>query len=272
MQKKSLEITCYVLGAGAFGVFLRWLQDMLAFDENGLAKKSVFHVLVPLFIIAAAVVFIRFVDMFRAKRYSVPDDFNSALINEGKLFSIFRWASGIIMSLGAVLLLMSCEVDKYAGLLRVLSVLGFLAGISYPLLLGAANKGPRIPAVLCILSMFPILFFAFWLITCYKMNDINSVVWSFSIEIIAIIVSMLAYFRIAGFAFGTPNAGRSMFYCMFGASMCIMTVADARYTGMQLMFFAAAMQMMLYNWILIKNMQQKKAQAEVPLEDGFDRL
>ena len=33
MQKKSLEITCYVAGAGAFGVFLRWLQDQLAFDE-----------------------------------------------------------------------------------------------------------------------------------------------------------------------------------------------------------------------------------------------
>ena len=29
MQKKPLEITCYVAGAGAFGVFFRWLQDQL---------------------------------------------------------------------------------------------------------------------------------------------------------------------------------------------------------------------------------------------------
>ena len=53
MQKKSLEITCYVAGAGAFGVFLRWLQDQLAFDENGLSEKSVFNFLVPLLLIAA---------------------------------------------------------------------------------------------------------------------------------------------------------------------------------------------------------------------------
>ena len=43
MQKKSLEITCYVAGAGAFGVFLRWLQDQLAFDENGLEILSQDH-------------------------------------------------------------------------------------------------------------------------------------------------------------------------------------------------------------------------------------
>ena len=41
-QKKSklaraLELTLYVIGAGAFGVFLRWLQDQTAFNELGLA-------------------------------------------------------------------------------------------------------------------------------------------------------------------------------------------------------------------------------------------
>ena len=272
MQKKSLEISCYVIGAGAFGVFLRWLQDQLAFDDNGLAEPSVFHVLVPLFILASAFVFMRFVDHFRAKRFYASDNFNAALINEGRLYTVLRWAAGIIMSLGGVLLFMSCEVDKYPGMLRILSLLGLLAGISFPLLLGAANKGPRIPATLCALSVFPILLFAFWLIVSYKANDINSVVWSFGIEIVCIIVSMLAYFRMAGFAFGTPNVGRSMFYCMLGSALCVMTVADERYMGMQLMFFGAAVQMVLYNWILIKNLQQKKAQAETPLEDGFERL
>lgn len=272
MQKKSLEITCYVIGAGAFGVFLRWLQDMLAFDENGLAEKSVFHILVPLFILASAFVFMRFVDHFRAKRFYAADNFNVALENQGRLFAIMRWTAGIIMSAGAVILLLSCEVDKYPGFLRILSVLGFIAGISFPLLLGAANKGPRIPATLCILSIFPILLFAFWLITSYKANDINSVVWSFGIEIVTIIFSMLAFFRIAGFAFGSHNVGRSMFYCMFGAALCIMTIADERYMGMQFMYFAAAMQMILYNWILIKNLKQKKLQVEAPIEDGFERL
>ena len=62
MQKKSLEISCYVCGAGAFGVFFRWLQDQMAFDEAGLAERSVFNYLVPLAILAAALLFNRFIE------------------------------------------------------------------------------------------------------------------------------------------------------------------------------------------------------------------
>ena len=42
MQKKTLEINCYVLGAGAFGVFFRWLQDQMAFNEEGLVDNSIY--------------------------------------------------------------------------------------------------------------------------------------------------------------------------------------------------------------------------------------
>ena len=54
MQKKSLETSCYVCEAGAFGVFFRWLQDQMAFDEAGLADRSVVNYLVPLLVLAAA--------------------------------------------------------------------------------------------------------------------------------------------------------------------------------------------------------------------------
>ena len=54
LQKKALEITCYVVGAGAFSVFIRWLQTMLAFNEDGLVDRSIFNFLVPLMVIIAA--------------------------------------------------------------------------------------------------------------------------------------------------------------------------------------------------------------------------
>ncbi len=272
MEKKSLEITCYVCGAGAFSVFLRWLQDQLAFNDAGLAEKSVFHFLVPMFVLASAFVFLRFVDGFKARRFYVPDDFNEAFRNEGKLYTFLRWAIGLIMCLGAIMLLVQCEVDKQANFLRVLSIFGFLSGLSYPILLSAANKPVKNSGLLCILSLMPILLFAVWLITCYKMNDINSVVWSFSIEIITVIVAMLAFFRIAGFFFGVPMGNRSMFLAMLCGSMCIMVIADERYMGMQMMFLSASFQMILYNWIMIKNLRQRKAQYEAPMDDGFERL
>lgn len=272
MQKKSLEICCYVCGAGAFSVFLRWLQDQLAFNEEGLVDKSIFNFLVPAFIIVCAFVFLRFVDGFKSRRFYLPDSFNEAFSNEGKLFTFFRWTFGIIMSAGAILLLAQCEMDKEAGFLRILAVLGFFSGLSYPIILSAANKPLRHSGILCLLSVMPILLYSMWLITCYKMNDINSVVWAFSIEIITVIVAMLAYFRIAGFLFGVPLGNRSMFLSMLCAAMCIMVIADERYIGMQMMFFASAGQMILYNWIMIKNLRQKKPQFEMTMDDGFERL
>ncbi len=273
MQKKSLEISCYVMGTGAFGVFLRWLQNQMGFNDAGLADKSVFHIIVPLFILAAAFMFLRFVDRSRNARYYVPDDFCEALENSGKLFTVARWAAGGIMFIGALWLLVQCETDKEANFLRILAILGVFSGISYPLLLTAANTPPvQRPRLLCLMAFFPILTFAFWLITCYKMNDINSVVWSYAIEIVTVIVAMAAFFRVAGFVFGSPNGWRSIFFSMLGSTMCIMSLADGRYMGMQLMLVGAALMLIIYNWIMIKNLRQRKPQPKVRPEDGFERL
>ena len=62
--KKSLELACYIGGAGAFGVFLRWLQLQLAFNELGLPDPSVFHIGLILYAVAAAFVFLYFVNRY----------------------------------------------------------------------------------------------------------------------------------------------------------------------------------------------------------------
>ena len=140
MQKKALEITCYVAGAGAFGVFLRWLQVMIAFNDLGLVDRSAFNVLVPAFLIAAAVVFYRFLDKDRTRHLAVPEDFVGALGNDYRLFSVLCWVAGAVLVLGSLALLARSETDKFAGFLRLLSVLGVLSGLSAPLLLELAHR------------------------------------------------------------------------------------------------------------------------------------
>lgn len=272
MQKKTLEISCYVCGAGAFGVFFRWLQDMIAFDENGLAEPSAFHVLVPLYIIICAIVFLRMVDKAKNRRYYLPAEFNEALRNEGKLFTIARWAAGIIMAAGGLVVLATCEVEKEAGMLRILALLAILSGISYPLVLSEANTERPRYRMMCVCSIMPVLMFSFWLVTSYKINSINSVVWAYGIEIIAVIVAALAFFRMAGFAFGAPSPWRSMFFAMFGTAMCIMAIADSRNFGLQLVLLGAAIMLALYNWIMISNLQRKAAPIRYQPDDGFERL
>ncbi len=277
MQKKSLEITCYVAGAGAFGVFLRWLQDQLAFDENGLSEPSVFNFLVPLMLLAAAWMFTRFINKIQDDKCYVPRDFCDALFNPGKLFAIARWAIGLLMCLGSVVLLMTSETDVDADFIRIICLLGFLSGLAFPFVLGSANydEFANVRFVrLCM--MMPILLFSAWLILCYKQNSYNSVVWSYVIEMATIIVALLAFFRIAGYAFFAPNWRKCMLAIMMGAAMCIMSLADERYMGMHIIMLSAALMLILYNWILFKNLRKKVKRSEVqepqPDEGGFEQI
>ena len=277
MQKKSLEITCYVAGAGAFGVFLRWLQDQLAFDENGLSEPSVFNLLVPLLLLAAAWMFTRFINKIQDDKCYVPRDFCDALFNPGKLFAIARWAIGLLMCLGSVVLLVTSETDVDADFIRIICLLGFLSGLAFPFVLGSANydEFANVRFVrLCM--MMPILLFSAWLILCYKQNSYNSVVWSYVIEMATIIVALLAFFRIAGYAFFAPNWRKCMLAIMMGAAMCIMSLADERYMGMHIIMLSAALMLILYNWILFKNLRKKEKRSEVQApqsdEGGFEQI
>lgn len=273
MHKKSLEITCYVCGAGAFGVFFRWLQVMMAFDDQGLNEKSAFNVLVPLIIIASAWLFNRFLNQMRAERLYVDKDYCEALYNPGKIFAVARWAAGGIMMIGALVLFIAAETDVDAELIRVLAILAFVSGVSYPVLLAAANYDElaHVP-MLRFFSLLPVLLYSLWLVVSYKQNSYNSVPWDYAIEMLSIIVAILAYFRVMGFAFFAPDGRKCMFAVMMCAMLSIMNLADGRYMGMQMIIFGTAMQMALYNWVLIMNMKERKKKQpmyeEAPVDDG----
>ena len=275
MQKDALEKTCYVGGAGAFGVFIRWLQTQVAFNDEGLPDPSVFNVLVPLAIVAAGAVFFFFVKHWRDRRYYLPSSFTKALHNDGLLYGALRWVIGGLMCLGAIVLFASCEADKNAGFYRALSVLGLLSGAAFPFILREANEDePRLKLV-CALSTAPMLLFAVWLVTCYKVNSINGIVWAYGVEVVACCFLLLAFFRVAGFAYSSADAWHSLFFCMFAAFLAIVCLADDRYMGMQLMLLSAAGMLMLYNWIMIINLKRKKVDpyAAVAAETGgFESL
>ena len=274
MHKSPLQIGVFVVGAGAFGVFFRWLQLQLAF-ENGLAGASLWNIVVPLGILAAAWIFRRFVEQFRDERCHLPTDFPGALKNDLLLYRLARVAIGGIMCLGAVLLFATSETDPNAGFLRVLSLTGLLTGLSWPLLLREANREPGESKtwLLCVYALMPVLFFVVWLVYDYKLNSLNSVIWAYVIEVLTVCVCLVSFFRLAGFAFGQPNAEKALRLSMLGAFLCLMSLADDRHTGQQIMLFACAMIQVLYAWIMVDNLEQgeKPPEPEKP-SDGFERL
>lgn len=273
MQKEALEKTCYIGVGGAFGVFVRWLQTQVAFNDEGLPDPSVFNVLVPLVILAGAVVFFRFARRYKNERYYLPSSFAGALRCEGPVYTVLRWVIGGLMCVGALVLFAACEADKNVGFYRAVAVLGFLSGIAYPFALGETVKEEPRQKLACALSVLPMLLFAMWLVTCYKVNSINGVLWAYGVEVVACCFLLLAFFSVGGFVFSSPDPWHSIFYCMFAAFLAIICLADGRYIGMQIMLISAAEMLMLYNWIMISNLRRRKAEEPVAEEDdGFERL
>ena len=272
--KKSLELLCYIAGAGAFGVFIRWLQQQLAFNELGLPDKSIFHAVLIIFVLAAAGVFFWFIRRFEKQRLYLPDDFALAFHNQGRLYLAARIISGLILCVGAILLYMQTGTDKNSSDYSVLSLLALLSGLAFPLWLGSANRDPQpAPSFLCVTAFLPMLFLAAWMVICYKLNTINSVIWSFILELGSVAITMFAFFRLGGYAFGRPRWKPCMFTCMMAASLCIMCLADERYLGMQIIFLGLAAELLTCCWIMVTNLQKGEAPPKKEKSTGgFESL
>ena len=278
MHNRALENTVYVLAAGAFGVFVRWLQLQLAFDDKGLCGASVFNVLVPAFIIIVAWVLRRRIAQL-LETAVLPQDYAAALGNPGKLYAFLRWLVGAIMALGGVLMIRGSELEKQVVLLRVLGALAILSGICFPLFLDWANRELKSArqTLLCLLSLAPTALFSLWLVYDYVNNAINSVIWGFVIEVLTVAALMLAFFRLAGYAYGQVQLKKTLFWLQFGVFMSLTALADDRSMGMQIVFFAAGMMLALADFILLKKLRPKtaeeKAAEEKPVRDGgIERL
>lgn len=272
MREKPLELSLYAAGAGAFGVFVRWMENQLAFDEQGLADPSAFHFILAGFLIACLLVFWRFLrDITRRGGYISPV-FQEALYTDVKLQLGLSFLAGFIMMVGALALFAKSETDQYVGMLRLLSGLAFLSGVSFPLVLLEARREKPRHLLLCPMMLTPMLTYAVWLILSYRNNAINSVPLAYAIDMLVAIVSMAAFFNMAGFAFGGAKPMRALLLVMLSASICIMSLADKRYTGMQMMLLATAGQMLLYVWILLRNLRRRERKVIVQKDDGFEHL
>lgn len=272
MYKRSLEVSCYVIGASLFGFFIRWMQRMLAFDEAGLVSFSVWSIFVLLFIAADIVMLRQFLSDFHSKHLYLPGEFSAALANPGKLHRLFRYIPGGMVTLGGLALLYSCETDFYAGYYTVLGVCAVVTGVFLILFIFSVDKPEPRPKLQRLYALLPILLFILWVLACYKTNSNNSVIWDFAIEIWTCFVCMISFYKIAGFVFFTPDSDGSFFWCGLGCFMCIVSLADERYFGMQLMLLGFALAQAFYIWIMVSNFRKDESAVPEPDNSGFEYL
>ncbi len=271
MRKLALTLTCTTCVYSAFGIFSRWLQNMTAFEENGLyISGSLWGIVLTILCIAAAGTMFGFARYYKKNLgLTCAPDPGVAFAGSGLLHKIIYLVIALIMAAGSVMLLITAGDAEaplgmdFSGLLRILALLGLLtAGGFLGIAGGASGKetpdgSPR-QAGFCLAATLPIAFCCFWLIVSYRQDAVTSVVWSYAPEILAIACSLLSFYYVAGHAYGMGKPFATIFFCNFGAFLCFVTLPDERLIAQQIMFFGIAGMQLFLSWMLVSGLRRRE--------------
>ena len=261
--KVPLILSCYVCALGAFGAFFRWLQMQVAKDaETGMMGPSILNILVPLTIICAAVLFYLRIKKLVDGGNVLPTEFYSALKGSSVLCPVISWVIGGVTAIGGVVAMLNVALDAQRGLYTVIACLAILCGLSFPLICSAAHKRYS-PGLTSLFMTLPVVMYCLWLIACYKANSNNPNLWVYAIEIIAVCCLIIAFYYTAGFPFGRARPRHAVYFCMMGAFLGIVTLADSRYMGLQLILLGSAGMLIMENWLIVRNVRNKDDAPEV---------
>lgn len=264
-------MTCTTCVYSAFGIFSRWLQNMTAFEENGLyISGSLWGIVLTILCIAAAGTMFGFARYYKKNLgLTCAPDPGVAFAGGGLLHKIIYLAIALIMAAGSVMLLITAGDAEtplgmdFSGLLRILALLGLLTAGGFLGIAGGANgketpDGSPRQAGFCLAATLPIAFCCFWLIVSYRQDAVTSVVWSYAPEILAIACSLLSFYYVAGHAYGRGKPFATIFFCNFGAFLCFVTLPDERLIAQQIMFFGIAGMQLFLSWMLVSGLRRRE--------------
>lgn len=250
--------------AGGFGIFVRWAQNMTAYEEGTglyiIANRWGGAIAFLLLAVIFGIIF--FVYKFAYfQGLASPKGYRDAFMVESGIIAVVHrivWILITFLSLASALLIFkdSDEV-RYPGMLLILSAFVFLNSIAFALA-AISMKNPVKPVVLRIAFLFPILTLSFWLLYTYRSDTVTPVIWRYSLEIPALCSSLLAYFFIAGYAYGRESDYSTVVFCVLGAFLSIISLPDDRIKGLGLLYIVNAAQLLLFVFVQAYNMAPYK--------------
>lgn len=269
MQKKkkdeslqnALRISCFVCAAGSFGAFFRWLQNMFSYEKDSVSYLMVptaWTVIIPLYLVGVCVLFALLLKDLGKKGFLPPADMRSAFRGRTLVFPAVMWVIGLLAIVGGIVTLVGIDAaspDKT--LLSLIGILAIASGLCFAPTC-TSSKRRFSPGLVCVFMAFPVLMFCLWLIYSYKTYSTLPETWVYVIELLAICVAIFAFFFNAGYPADRAKPARSMFFSMLGATLCIMTLADDRSAGLQILMLASAVMLLAENWMLVSNMSSKE--------------
>ena len=253
MQKESMSILGVTAVGGAIGLFIRWLQNTAIFEaETGLAQRNA-PISWVLILFCAAIAITQLVLSLRLRYCRMETEYIPAFASRGPVFPSLCAVLGCLTAVGGLICLLGAFTSPYGVLLFILALLAVFTGLA---MVWLALRGSRGGAAACLCTTVPVLFYCFWLIVSYKENSSDPALWAYCVEILALALQALAWFFVAGYAYGRAKPIKTLFFCQLAAFVNIIAMADARSVGRQLLLLCPALFLLAMAVQLVRNLRR----------------
>ncbi len=256
MRKDALTMVLITAVAGIFGAFLRWLENINAFEpDTGLmlpfARTTA---LLTAFLLAAAAAF-AVLSVVWTKRFACEKTL--AGLQTRTLFpDLLCKLCGVVLIVLGVVLMFAAPEQRYPSIERFFSSFCIFCGVSLMFIMarpgGAAYMGRGT-------SLIPVLFSCVWLVSCYKNNAENPVVWSYLVELLTVAATIMAWYELAAYHYSRAKPAAALFFVQAAAFMNLTTLADERPVIMSVLFAIQAALMLMYEFTLVENFTPRRA-------------
>ena len=253
--KNALIVSCFVCAAGSFGAFFHWLQNMLSYEKDSvsyLIVPTAWPYIIPLYILAACVLFAALIKWLDKKGYIPPEDMRSTFHGKTLIFPAAMWVIGAIEIIGGIVTLAGISPTDDKPMLVLIGLLAIASGLCFAPTC-TSSKRRFSPGLVCVFMAFPILLFCAWLIYSYKTYSTLPEIWVYAIEVIGVCVCIFAFFFNAGYPADRAKPRRSMFFSMLGTFFCFMMLADSRSAGLQIILLVSGVMLLAENWMIVSN-------------------
>ena len=259
MRKNAIIMCCYVCVAAAFGGFFRWIQTLTAFEaDTGLIiPGSIWSKLMALLCVVAVLGILAWVLKLRKQEYYPARTCEVVYRGTTPLPPYIYTVFALVMAVGGVILFVTSKFRAYQTLIRLLAFFAVLSAGSFYYVASSPYKQREV-GMQCLSAAVLTLTGCFWMILSYKINSTTPSVWRYSIEILALAADTIAFYYLAGYAFGKPKPYRSMFFAFTGAFFSLVAMAVVRMLGMQVILGAVAAMLMYSGWMTIASMRVGK--------------
>lgn len=259
MRNNAFTICLTTFVVGIFGFFLRWLQTLNGFEENGLAIPGAATAAVfTVYSLLALLAFV-FVNRFYLRKKSISEKAAEALYTGNIIPTAVMWVVAAVMAIACVVLMFGSDFARYPTMQRTMSALGIFSAVCLPFIL-RRKAGGEDGGVGGIAAVIPVLFGCLWLVTSYRIESENPVLWSYVLEVLAIIAATLSFYYVAAYFYGRAKPVRGLIMLQVAVYLCMCTLMD-NHSGMEkLLFGCLAAAFLIFEYVLLSNIKEAKTE------------